>query len=57
MWGNGAPGSSKGNRYNPDTGEILHPDLNHPRPIGPHWDFSDILKQWCGILRNGKFPK
>ena len=49
--------SSKGNWYNPDTGEILHPDLNHPRPIGPHWDFRDILKQWWRIFRNGKFPK
>ena len=55
--GNGAPGSSKGNWYNPDTGEILHPDLNHPQPIGPHWDFRDILKQWWRIFRNGKFPK
>ena len=42
---------------NPDTGEILHPDLNHPQPIGPHWDFRDILKQWWRIFRNGKFPK
>lgn len=55
--GNGSPGSSKGNWYNPDTGEILHPDLNHPQPIGPHWDFRDILKQWWRIFRNGKFPK
>ena len=55
--GNGAPGSSKGNWYNPDTGEILHPDLNHPQPIGPHWNFRDILKQWWRIFRNGKFPK
>ena len=42
--GNGAPRSSKGNWYNPDTGEILHPDLNHPQPIGPHCDFRDIFE-------------
>ncbi len=32
--GNGVPESSQGNWYNPSTGEILHPDLNHPYPIG-----------------------
>ncbi len=25
----------------PETGESLHPDLNHPQPIGPHWDYVD----------------
>ena len=55
--GNGAPGSSQGNWYNPSTGEILHPDLNHPQPIGPHWDFRDILRKWWRIFKNGKFPK
>ena len=55
--GKGAPGSSRGNWYNPNTGEILHPDLNHPQPIKPHWDFRDILKQWWRIFKNGKFPK
>lgn len=20
-------------------GETLHPDLNHPAPEGPHWDY------------------
>ncbi|NJL55465.1 hypothetical protein HC928_09950, partial [bacterium] len=25
----------------------LHPDLNHPQPIGPHWDYKDTTgKQW-----------
>ena len=55
--GRGRPGSPQGNWYNPKTGEILHPDLNHPDPIGPHWDFRDILKQWWRIFKNGKFPK
>jgi RHS repeat-associated protein len=39
--GNGSPGSDKGAWYNPKTGETLHPDLNHPDPIGPHWDWID----------------
>ena len=32
-------GGDKGASYNPDTGETLHPDPNHPLPIGPHWDY------------------
>jgi hypothetical protein len=39
--GNGPPGSSQGSWYNPSTGESLHPDLSHPDPIGPHWDYRD----------------
>jgi hypothetical protein len=23
-----------------ETGEWLHPDLNHELPIGPHWDYG-----------------
>jgi len=41
--GSGTPGSSKGNwvRGNrKDTQEVLHPDLNHKPPIGPHWDYE-----------------
>jgi Bacterial toxin 37 len=34
------PGCDKGSWYNPNTGESLHPDLNHPDPIGPHWDYT-----------------
>jgi RHS repeat-associated protein len=34
-------GGPKGGWYNPDTGESLHPDLTHPEPIGPHWDYTD----------------
>jgi RHS repeat-associated protein len=33
--GNGPPGSEQGSWYNPTTEESLHPDLNHPDPIGP----------------------
>ena len=38
--GSGDPGSNKGNFYNLQTGEWLHPDLYHPMPIGPHWDYG-----------------
>jgi uncharacterized protein RhaS with RHS repeats len=31
--------SDKGSWYNPNTGESLHPDLGHPDPIGPHYDY------------------
>ena len=34
-------GGPKGGWYNPDTGESLHPDLAHPDPIPPHWDYID----------------
>ncbi|MFZ9794576.1 MAG: polymorphic toxin type 37 domain-containing protein, partial [Gemmataceae bacterium] len=32
-------GGGKGAWFRPSTGESLHPDLNHPGPIGPHWDW------------------
>jgi RHS repeat-associated protein len=33
------PGSSEGAWYNPDTGEQLRPDLDHP-DHGPHYDYQ-----------------
>ena len=33
------PGDPQGSYYNPNTGESYHPDLNHPDPVGPHWDY------------------
>ncbi len=38
--GKGNPTSGKGSWYNPTTGESLHPDLRHPPPIKPHWDYE-----------------
>lgn len=29
----------KGAWHNPKTGETLHPDLDHPTPEGPLWDY------------------
>lgn len=34
-------GGAEGAWHNPATGESLHPDLAHPQPIGPHWDYID----------------
>ncbi len=56
--GKGPVGSNQGNWYNPETGEILHPDLNHPNPIGPHWDYRDALEFWWRIFKKlGKILK
>ena len=38
--GSGEQGSKEGSYYNPYTKSSLHPDLDHPDPIGPHWDYS-----------------
>ncbi|MCH9609385.1 MAG: hypothetical protein S4CHLAM45_05260 [Chlamydiales bacterium] len=37
--GKGKQGSKEGSWYNPETGEQLYPDLSHPAPIKPHWDY------------------
>jgi len=36
--GKGEPGSDEGSWYNPETDTSVHPDRNHPEPIGPHND-------------------
>lgn len=40
--GKGKPGSGQGSwvRGPKGTQESLHPDLAHPDPIGPHWDYE-----------------
>ena len=39
--GNGPPESGEGNwvKGKGNTKETLYPDLNHPKPIEPHWDY------------------
>jgi len=46
-------GSKGGNWYNPETGESLHPDLNHPKPIGSHWDYRDSSGKWWRLFPDG----
>ena len=38
--GPGKQGGKEGNYYNPKNKSSLHPDLDHPNPIGPHWDYT-----------------
>ncbi|MBL8723721.1 MAG: hypothetical protein JNK49_06715, partial [Planctomycetes bacterium] len=48
------PGTKGGNYYNPRTGESLRPDLDHPEPIGPHWDYRDSSGNWFRIFPDGR---
>ncbi len=43
----------KGSWFNPATRESLHPDLSHPEPIGPHYDWRDPLGTFWRIFRDG----
>lgn len=55
VWrGNGPPGSNQGSWYNPRTGESLHPDLQHPPPIGPHWDYKDASGTKWRVFPDGR---
>lgn len=40
--GNGPAGSDQGSWVDPKTGEVLHPDLGHGDPIGPHYDWRPV---------------
>jgi hypothetical protein len=48
------PAGGKGNWTNPGTGESLHPDLNHPPPIGPHWDWKDPSGENWRLFPDGR---
>ncbi|HXK07824.1 MAG TPA: polymorphic toxin type 37 domain-containing protein [Verrucomicrobiae bacterium] len=50
--GKGPPGSKEGNWVGPN-GESLHPDLDHPDPIGKHWDYKDPSGEWWRIFPDG----
>jgi hypothetical protein len=51
---NSKPGDKDGNWHNPETGESLRPDLNHPDPVGPHWDYRPSQgKPWYRIFPDG----
>ncbi|MDR3624643.1 MAG: polymorphic toxin type 37 domain-containing protein, partial [Chlamydiales bacterium] len=38
--GKDSPGGKRGSWHNEGTQESLHPDLNHPPPKKPHWDYE-----------------
>ncbi|WP_026547209.1 polymorphic toxin type 37 domain-containing protein [Paenarthrobacter nicotinovorans] len=52
--GSGEPGSSQGSWYNPKTKESLHPDLNHPDPIGPHYDWKNSDGITYRVYKDGR---
>ncbi|MDR1101979.1 MAG: hypothetical protein LBL34_06500 [Clostridiales bacterium] len=43
--GSGPSESGKGSYYNGDR-TAWRPDLDHPEPIRPHWDYYDGNKWW-----------
>jgi RHS repeat-associated protein len=52
------PGGKEGNYHNPRTGESLRPDLDHPAPVKPHWDYRDTSGNWWRWNPDGTFdPK
>ncbi|HAB98353.1 MAG TPA: hypothetical protein DCE71_00855, partial [Parachlamydiales bacterium] len=59
--GKGKPGTGKGSWVKGQRGsqEILYPDLDHPPPIGPHWDYeSSDFPEGIRIFPNGTWsPK
>ena len=58
-WRGQAPaGGDKGAWYNPETGESLHPDLNHGPPAGEHWDYNDGMGGHFQLFPDGSIsPK
>ncbi|HST68755.1 MAG TPA: RHS repeat-associated core domain-containing protein [Solirubrobacterales bacterium] len=52
--GNGPPGSDEGAWYNPKTGESLHPDLDHPGPVDPHYDWTSPSGERFRIYPDGR---
>ena len=49
--------NQKANYYNPKTGQSLHPDLQHPAPINPHWDWKDSNGVWWRLYRFFRIKK
>ena len=47
--------SDKGSWYNPKAGESLRPDLNHPEPIGSHWDYKGKHQKDIKVEENWKY--
>lgn len=53
-----APGGARGGYVNPNNpDQSAHPDLNHPAPIGPHWDYTDRKIGGWRIFRSGTVRK
>ena len=53
-WGGRDPqGGRRGSYYKPGTKERLRPDLEHPQPVGPHWDWTDSKGNEWRIFPDG----
>ncbi|MGN9912252.1 polymorphic toxin-type HINT domain-containing protein [Phytohabitans sp. LJ34] len=53
--GPGDPGTpNRGVWFKPDTKETLHPDLGHPAPIGPHYDYRAPDGTFYRIFPDGR---
>jgi hypothetical protein len=48
------PGDPNGSWYNPETGESLHPDMQHDPPLGPHWDYRAPDNTWYRWFPDGR---
>jgi RHS repeat-associated protein len=46
-------GSKQGSYVNPNTKEVLRPDLNHAPPIKPHWDYTNSSGTGFRLFPNG----
>jgi RHS repeat-associated protein len=49
-----SPGGSRGAWVSPDGSQSLHPDLNHPPPVKPHWDYRDPLGTFWRCYEDGR---
>ena len=47
----------RANYYNPKTGQSLRPDLQHPAPVNPHWDWRDSNGNWWRLYRFHRIKK
>jgi len=47
-----------GHWFNPRTRESWYPDIEHPEPIGPHWDYTDPKENEFRVFADGRIePK
>jgi RHS repeat-associated protein len=48
------PGDKTGSYHKPGSGEVLSPNLDHPLPYGPHWDYKDAEGKWHRLFPDGE---
>jgi len=51
--GTDPPGGKRGSWYNAETKESIHPDLSHPEPMKPHWDYENADKEEARLFTDG----